>query len=243
LNIDTNQSSPRIAELVSPAIILRQIMNKYFHQFLELLEKSTKDIKEHFMKFEAEGLLDGFMERTYAYELYHQLRSAQDQLGYFDFVINAEPQKSRTHFFKCLTKRIEQEASDQETEEEFQKRVMPDILVHIPNKINENIAIVEIKPDVNKYKEKGFSKDIRVLKEFTTGSQEAAGYYKGIMLFYKTDSGANDESEIRNFYGPKIKEKLGDNWEEYIGKILLMWHPGIGQSIIDLKWEAAEENQ
>lgn len=70
-------------------------MNKeqQFARFHDLLYKAIPKIGSKYMKFEAVGLMDGFMERTYAYEFYHQLRRFQDELKYNDFTIHAEPEK------------------------------------------------------------------------------------------------------------------------------------------------------
>ena len=50
-------------------------MEKLFEKFFEIFERSILNIEDTYFKFEAVGLFDGFMERTYAYELYHQLLS------------------------------------------------------------------------------------------------------------------------------------------------------------------------
>ena len=53
-----------------------------YNQFNQIFNRAVENIDTLYMRFEAVGLLDGFMERTYAYELYHQLRSAQEEAGY-----------------------------------------------------------------------------------------------------------------------------------------------------------------
>jgi len=53
-------------------------IDQQFTKFNDLLFKAIPAIKGKYMTFESVGLMDGFMERTYAYEFYHQLRKFQD---------------------------------------------------------------------------------------------------------------------------------------------------------------------
>ena len=211
-------------------------MKALYERFITILEKAILDIENTYIKFEAVGLFDGFMERTYTYELYHQLRTCQQNEHINDFVIHAEPEKRRTFFFKEILSRIEIEKLEFELDEDFQKRVMPDLLVHIPNDPDGNIAIVEVKPEKGHINTEGFSKDIKVLKQFVTGSKEAKGYFKGIELLYKTAAGFSSEDEIRDEYAPILKEALGEGWEQFVDSLLLMWHPGVNQKLINISW-------
>ncbi|NDY73510.1 hypothetical protein DO021_17615 [Desulfobacter hydrogenophilus] len=214
-----------------------------YNQFNELFNRAVVHIESIYMKFEAVGLLDGFMERTYAYELYHQLRCAQEVLDYKDFVIHAEPQKQRTLFFRKIIERLINE-NDNPNKIAFQKSVMPDMLVHMPNNIDINIAMLEVKPEKKqpgKIPEdgqpwRGFAKDIRVIKEFLDGGDDVQGYYRGISLLYKTDYGFNSEDEIKNSYAGIIKGTLGDAWEEYQDRILLLWHKEPASEVVQIPW-------
>lgn len=211
-------------------------MEKLFEKFFEIFEKSILNIEDIYIQFEAVGLFDGFMERTYTYELYHQLRTLQKDYHINEFVIHAEPEKARTFFFKELVKRIEKEKIEHESEEDFQKRVMPDLLVHIPKDPNGNIAVIEVKPEKGKIDKKRFTKDIEVLKQFVIGSPNAKGYHKGVELLFNTAAGFSTEEEISKEYAPILKKTIGEDWKEFQDKILLMWHPGNSQNLIDIKW-------
>ena len=211
-------------------------MEELFAKFFEILKESILNIEETYIQFEAVGLLDGFMERTYTYELYHQLRTSQEKYHLNEFVIHAEPEKVRTFFFKELLERIKNEKIENESYDDFQKRVMPDLLIHIPNDQNGNISIVEVKPEKGRIDKKGFTKDIQVLKQFVVGSNDAKGYHKGIELLFNTAAGYSTEEEISKEYAPMLKEAIGENWEEFQDKILLMWHPGTNQELINIKW-------
>jgi len=214
-----------------------------YNQFNEIFNRAVVNIETLYMKFEAVGLLDGFMERTYAYELYHKLRYAQEEAGYKEFAIHAEPQKQRTRFFKSIIERLKGENDDPE-QIDFQKSVMPDLLVHVPNNINMNISMLEVKPEKKQpgklpeegQRWNGFPKDIRVIKAFLDGGQNVRGYYKGISLLYKTDYGFDSESAIKESYSGIIKETLGDSWNEYKDRILLLWHSAPGDGIVPIPW-------
>jgi hypothetical protein len=214
-----------------------------YNQFNELFNRAVVNIEPIYMRFEAVGLLDGFMERTYAYELYHQLRLEQERVGYKDFVIHAEPQKQRTRFFRSIIERLINE-NDDPNKTDFQKSIMPDMLVHVPNDIDANIAMLEVKAEKrqpgkipeNGQPWRGFAKDIKVIKEFLGGGDGAQGYYKGISLLYKTDCGFNSENEIKDSYTGIIKGTLGDAWKEYQDRILLLWHREPGSEFVQIPW-------
>ena len=209
-------------------------LQRLYGYFNEILQEAIINIAPKYMSFEAVGLLDGYMERTYGYELYYQLRNLQEKAGYNEFTIHAEPQKRRTEFFKNILERLSQ-TSHESQDEEFQKRVMPDLLVHLPNNIDGNIAILELKPEKGTASE-GFRKDIRVLKEFIDGGDGVQGYFRGISLLYYTHHGLSNTEDVKNLYSESIKRTIGDNWQEYQDKIILLWHPGSNQSAIQIAW-------
>ncbi|MEI9475511.1 MAG: hypothetical protein WCO26_02910 [Deltaproteobacteria bacterium] len=188
------------------------------------------------MSFEAVGLLDGFMERTYAYELYHQLRRFQDELKYYDYTIHAEPEKARTKFLRRVLERINDEKLNDENTDDFQKRVMPDLLVHVPNDIDANIAIVEIKPEKGRPDVEGIRKDVRVLKEFIDGANGVEGYYRGILLLYATKNGHGDANTLKEQYSAIIKKTIGADWHDYSDRIILVWHPKPASRPVRIDW-------
>lgn len=199
-------------------------ISEQFSTFSDLLYEAVPNIGEEFMRFEAVGLMDGFMERTYAYELYHQLRRFQDEHKYNDFTIHAEPEKQRTDFLHSILERLGDEKLRDENTDDFQKRVMPDLLVHVPKNVNANIAIVEIKPEKGTLNRTGIRKDVRVLKEFVNGGRDVRGYFRGILLLYSTTNGYRDRERIIEQYSAIIKETIGDSWQDYAEDITLLWH-------------------
>jgi hypothetical protein len=204
-----------------------------------LLNEAVPSIGKEFMRFEAVGLMDGFMERTYAYELYHQLRRFQGKYKYNEFTIHAEPTKQRTEFFRSILERIANERGQYGNADdyEFQKSVMPDLLVHVPNDINANIAIVEIKPEKGGPDAVGIRKDVRVLKEFIKGGDSVKGYYRGILLLYSTEKGHRDTEIIKERYSPIIKDTIGSpSWRNYAESIILVWHPGPASKPVPINW-------
>lgn len=208
---------------------------KLYQQFNKILKEAIINIESKYMEFESVGLLDGFMERTYCYELYHQLRYFQEKFDYTEFTIHAEPQKRRTEFFKSILKRLALQNDDDLEDDDFQKYVMPDLLAHLPNNIDGNIVILEIKPEKGKVTE-GFEKDIRVLKEFIDGGDGIQGYFRGISLLYHTHRGLSTEEKVKNLYSESIRKTIGDTWADYKDKIILLWHPSLNLEAIPIAW-------
>ncbi len=144
-------------------------MKDLFAQLREILSQSGSQIDSAHWQFDAFGLAHvGYMERTYCYELYSRMRKVQDDKNFNDFTIHGEPEKARTTFFKSIIRRLESLRKEGESDVDFQKRAMPDFLVHIPYDVNGNIAIIEVKPEKGKVTE-GFKKDIRVIKKLIDG--------------------------------------------------------------------------
>lgn len=211
-------------------------MEKLFNQFREILLEAAPKIEKRYWQFDAFGLDHvGYMERTYAYEMYCRMRKVQDEKGHNDFTIHGEPEKARTEFFLKIRERLLSEKAEDENEKQFQKRVMPDFLVHIPYDINGNICIVEIKPEKGKITE-GFKKDIRVIKEFVDGAENINGYYAGVSVLFNTVDGFNNLEKLISEYSEAIKKVLGEHFELYKEKIYLFFHEFPGSELRQLPW-------
>lgn len=211
-------------------------MKELFNKFREILLEAAPQIETRYWQFDAYGLEHvGYMERTYAYELYSKMRKIQDEKKYNDFTIHGEPEKARTEFFKRIRERLISEKLEGENEKQFQKRVMPDFLVHIPYNVHGNISIVEVKPEKGKITG-GFRKDIRVLKAFIDGADNINGYYAGFSVLFNTIHGFNDLEKLTEEYSEVIKEVIGEKFEHYKEKILLFFHESPRSELRQLIW-------
>lgn len=213
-----------------------RMMDKLLSQFFEILFEAAPQIDKRYWQFDAFGLEHvGYMERTYAYELYCKIRKVQDEKGYHDFTVQGEPEKVRTEFFLRIRDRLLREQRAGEDLKQFQKRVMPDFLVHIPYDLNGNISIVEIKPEKGKVTD-GFKKDIRVIKELVDGAENAKGYHAGVSVLFNTRDGFNDLERLTSEYSDGIKAVLGEDFERYKKKICLFFHESPRSDLKKLIW-------
>lgn len=149
-------------------------------------------MEQHYFQLPVAGSEEPiFRERVYCYELYHQLRCA---LGdYFPYKLDGEVDKAGHPIIRQGKK--------------------PDLIVHVPGKMNRNLVVIEVKPVT--VRECELKKDLKKLRKFLE-----AGYYRAIMLIYgdgKYDLPKHVQSELN---------KLP---EEYAECILLVWHRGLGE--------------
>ena len=111
-------------------------------------------------------------ERIFCYELYHQLRS---QLGdEYEFDLHGEVSKMKCEFFN--------------------KRKIPDFIVHLPGTMNKNNLVIEVKGTLTK---KGIEKDVETLCDFMQYSR----YRDALLIIF----GQNTEYTI---------SRLSNHWFE-----------------------------
>lgn len=127
----------------------------------DVLKLATANVGENYFQLPIAGLEDSiYRERVYCYELYHQMRLQW-------------PKESMYSLCGEIDKRghplVRGNGLDQ---------LKPDYLVHVPGIMEENFAVIEVKP-VNCLV-RGITKDIATLISFV----ESAGYRRGILLVY-----------------------------------------------------------
>jgi len=135
-----------------------------------------------------------FRERVYCYELYHQIRKA---LGDdFPYKLDGEVDKNGHPLIPG--------------------EIKPDFVVHVPGKMERNLAVIEVKP-VTVDKEE-LEKDLNKLKRLLAESK----YHWALMLIY---------SDGKRDLPTEIKSKIIDFSRMYKGYVLLAWHAGRGQRL------------
>jgi hypothetical protein len=102
---------------------------------------------------------DVYRERVYCYELYHQLRTAWNG---FPFSLGGEIDKAGHPHFR----------------DGPYARAKPDLLVHVPGQMGQNLATVEVKPVTAS--EEDLRTDLRKLSWFCQHAQ----YHGGFQLVY-----------------------------------------------------------
>lgn len=133
--------------------------------FKALLREATGQIEGEYIQLPVAGQENEiYRERIYTYELYHQLRSLWPA-SLNDFSLSGEVDKSGHPLIR----------------DNMLDRVKPDILVHVPGEMDQNLVVLEVKP-ING-RRRGFSKDFKTLTEF----RDRAEYDCAIHLTYGTE--------------------------------------------------------
>ncbi|MBP2510285.1 hypothetical protein J2855_003938 [Agrobacterium tumefaciens] len=143
----------------APANLLESV-EVTVQQFNDVFCQATASIGGIYFYLPVHGSDPKFRERVYCYELYHQLR----QIWPSDtaFVLNGEVDKQGHALIKATGARL----------------ASPDLLVHIPGSMENNHAIIEVKPGSARLG--GICKDILTLSEYC----RLVGYHRAIYLFY-----------------------------------------------------------
>lgn len=138
--------------------------------FSDKLALATRNIPRQYIYLNIMGGGSVTQERVYCYELYHQLRC--QWLGVEPFILTAELSK-RAH-------------------EEFHRRGlqvgMPDFLVHVQESMDDNFAVLEVKPAHNA-NERTFREDVEALLTCVNGAE----YKRGVFLVFNVGDWAVEE--------------------------------------------------
>jgi len=173
-----------------------------FNRFIEYLMKAAARIESHYFQLHIAGAERPiFRERVYCYELYHQLRVV---LGNdFPYKLDGEVDKDGHPIIRPAL-----------------GAKKPDLIVHVPRQMNQNLVVIEVKP-INA-KRSDIKGDIEVLKKFI----DKAEYYRAIMLIY---GNVNDEL-------PKPYQiEVDDLPRKYEQRLLFLWHREPGERLIVIK--------
>jgi hypothetical protein len=131
------------------------------NQFEEMLTTAMARITEDYFQLPVADADAVYRERVYCYELYHQLRCLWHD---FPFRLGGEVDKSgHPHF-----------------EDGPYSLAKPDLLVHVPRDMGNNLAAVEVKPCDRSVR--AFREDLEKLTWFC----QHAEYFRGVFLVYGT---------------------------------------------------------
>jgi len=146
-----------------------------------------------------------FRERIYCYELYHQLRLAMEADQQSQFILNGELDKGGHPILKGF-------------------RQKPDLLYHIPGRMDGNLVIVEVKayPLAGLA---GFEKDLKTLTRFINEAQ----YSRGVLLVYGGDWHGS-EAVIDGLVHQAQQWAALPNSRIDLRMLELLWHREVGQA-------------
>lgn len=170
-----------------------------FNYFMECLVKAATRIDSHYFQLHIAGSERPiFRERVYCYELYHQLRVV---LGNdFPYKLDGEVDKDGHPIIRPAL-----------------GAKKPDLIVHVPRQMNQNLVVIEVKP-INA-KRSDIKGDIAALKKFL----DKAEYYRAIMLIY-----GNADNELPK----RFQIEVDDLPRKYEQRLLFLWHREPGESPI-----------
>ena len=139
-----------------------------------------------------------YRERVYCYELYHRLRNEMDERA-FRYSLSGEIDKAGHRYIRGNNL----------------DRVKPDLLVHKPGEMTNNLVAMEIKPIVAR--KPGIRRDLLSLTAF----RGAGGYHRAILLVY-----GGDERALARLRAKAVAlSERHDTREINLELIDLYWHP------------------
>jgi hypothetical protein len=152
-------------------------MEEDLQQLMAMLAAATSQISAEYFQLPVADADAVYRERVYCYELYHRLRAMWDA---FPFSLGGEVDKVGHPAFQ----------------DGPYARAKPDFLVHTPGAMDQNLAVIEVKPATASVMELG--RDLLKLSWFC----ENARYSKGILVVYG-DAGSSEtfQQKLRDAVG------------------------------------------
>ena len=183
---------------------------KHFMKFQKSLQWATKNMDQYYFRIAMAKSRGHFLrERVYCYELYHLLRLG---LQCFPYTLQGEMDKIGHPIFRREI-----------------GAVKPDFILHKQGTIENNLAVMEVKPLRNAYRS-NLKKDLDTLTRFLD-----LGYYRAIHLIYgsliRGDAGI---SKIIRTYREYMNPTRSN---AYRGKLFLYWHRTSGEFATIYDWE------
>jgi hypothetical protein len=172
-------------------------LHQAFDHLLSMIDVAAPRIADEYFQLPVAGTDAVYRERVYCYELYHQLRSIWER---FPFSLGGEIDKSGNPHFR----------------DGPYAGAEPDLLVHVPGNMDENLAVVEVKSaNVGLG---GVREDLRKLNWFCANAR----YFRGILLVY-SEAGEAERltAMIRRAAPPDLA----------VDRITCLYHRHVGQRI------------
>lgn len=163
-----------------------------FKRFIEMLKEATSRIEPEYFLLPVAGKEDAvYRERVYCYELYHRLREVFKEAGFQYSLVGEVDKSGHTIIYPKIGAK------------------KPDLIVHIPRKMDKNLVVIEIKPI--KAQTEDIKKDLKTLAYFLT----EANYFRAIHLVY---GGTKDDLERH------IKRSFEKKRLRFSNYLYVIWH-------------------
>ncbi len=178
-------------------------------ELTSILIEATKSIPGEYFQLPIAGQEDPiYRERVYTYELYHRIRTLWPEDT--PYSLSGEVDKSGHPLIRGNNL----------------DRTKPDLLVHVPRRMDCNELVMEVKPD--NAERRGIEKDLQTL----TAYRRRANYQRAILLVYGV---SQDQFERFMETVRSITEQNRDNFID-LDLIELWRHSSCGQAAVSVPW-------
>lgn len=182
---------------------------KTMQELTSILVEATKAILSEYFQLPVAGQEDlVYRERVYTYELYHRIRTFWPKDT--PYSLSGEVDKSGHPLIRGNNL----------------DRTKPDLLVHVPGRMECNELVMEVKP-INAER-RGIEKDLQTL----TAYRRHANYQRAILLVY-----GNSQDQFERFMDivRSITEQNRDNFIDL--ELIELWrHSSCGQAAASVTW-------
>ncbi len=170
-------------------------MDRAFAHLIDILGVAASQLTAEYFQL---PVADGdavYRERVYCYELYHQLRCRWDG---FPFSLGGEVDKAGHPHFQNGP----------------YAKAKPDLLVHVPGQMGQNLATLEVKPAT--VRDEDLRSDLRKLSWFCQHAQ----YFRGVLLVY---GDAGDTESLRT----RLRQATDDQVNAAV--LTCLYHRAVGE--------------
>lgn len=165
-------------------------------RLLGLIESSLDRMPQDYFRitttYEPSGII---RERTFCYELYHQMRCSQNHEGMIGGDLHGEIDKRGHALFNRDAQRN------------------PDFVFHVPGTMKNNNIVIEVKGNIEGQYREGVFKDIQTLAKFTNSQHK---YCLGLLIIFNYSL-----EEFKRIISAYLKERI-ENEKLSINHIIVL---------------------
>ena len=187
--------------------------------FVTKMREATLCIDDKYINFPIYGEDPVLLERVYCYELYHQIRQKIPAGATYGLMAEVD-KRSNPLIYEIAGRKI-----------------IPDLIAHVPKSMQDNLAVVEVKRAFG-FVGAGVKKDLENLTTFRTMSRhgEKIGYRKAIFLAFGDDKRFVDDVKKK---ANKWANDSACGKEIQLDLIMFYWHEKAGTPAVCVPWNDA----